>query len=57
MPAELKADVWLDGDDRMVKSSIDVGGGATYDATMSDFDKSVEISAPPADQVVTAPGS
>ena len=57
MPEELKADVWLDGDDRMVKSSIDVGGGATYDATMSDFDKPVEISAPPADQVVTAPGS
>jgi hypothetical protein len=57
MPDELKADVWLDGDDRMVKSSIDVGSGATYDATLSDFDKPVEITAPPADQVVVAPES
>jgi hypothetical protein len=56
LPGELKADVWLDGDDRMVKSSIDMGA-ATYDATMSDFDKPVEISAPPADQVMTAPGT
>lgn len=57
LPAELTADIWLDGDDRMVKSSIDLGGGATYDATMSDFDEPVEISAPPADQVMTAPGT
>ena len=56
MPAELTADIWLDGDDRMVKSSIDLGD-ATYDATMSDFDKPVDITAPPADQVVVAPGS
>ena len=56
MPADLTADIWLDGDDRMVKSSIDLGE-ATYDATMSDFDKPVDITAPPADQVVVAPGS
>jgi hypothetical protein len=41
----------------MVKSSIDVGSGATYDATLSDFEKPVEITAPPADQVLTPPAS
>jgi hypothetical protein len=56
LPPELTADIWLDGDDRMVRSSIDLGE-ATYDATMSDFGKPVDITAPPADQVVVAPGS
>ncbi len=56
MPAELKADVWLDGDDRMVKSSIELGQGTTYDATLSDFDKPVDISAPSADKILTLPG-
>jgi hypothetical protein len=55
LPADLKAVVCLDGEDRMVKSSIDLGE-ATYDATMGDFDKPVDISAPSADQVITTPG-
>jgi LppX/LprAFG-like lipoprotein len=53
MPAELTTDVWLDDENRMAKSSIDLGQGSTYDTTLSDFDKPVDIQAPPDDQVVT----
>jgi hypothetical protein len=52
MPQELEADVWLDDENRMAKSSIDIGQGATYDTTLSDFGDPVEITAPPASQVV-----
>ncbi len=53
MPAELTTDVWLDDEHRMARSSIDLGQGSTYDTTLSDFDKPVDIQAPPDDQVVT----
>ena len=53
MPAELTTDVWLDDENRMAKSSIDLGQGSTYDTTLSDFDKPVDIQAPSDDQVVT----
>lgn len=52
MPKELTADVWLDDQNRMAKSSIDLGQGGTYDTTLSDFDEPVDIQAPPASQVV-----
>ena len=52
MPKELTADVWLDDESRMVKSSIDLGEAGTYDTTLSDFDEPVDIKAPPASQVV-----
>jgi hypothetical protein len=55
MPQELKADVWLDDENRMAKSSIDLGQGNTYDTTLSDFGDPVEIKAPPASQVVEPP--
>ncbi len=57
LPQELKADVWLDDEGRMAKSSIELGQGATYETTLSNFGEPVEIKAPPADQVMTAPGT
>ncbi|MEO6512072.1 MAG: LppX_LprAFG lipoprotein [Nocardioides sp.] len=55
MPPELKADVWLDDESRMAKSSIDLGQGATYDTTLSNFGDPVDIAAPPASQVIEVP--
>ena len=56
MPAEVTASIWLDDQDRMVKTSIDLGP-SSYEATLSDFDKVVEVAAPPADQIVSPPAS
>lgn len=55
MPQELEADVWLDDENRMAKSSIDLGPVGSYDTTLSDFDKPVEIKAPDDSQVVEPP--
>jgi hypothetical protein len=56
LPPGMKITVWLDGQGRMAKSTMDMGA-IQYDATLSDFDKRVELEAPPADQVATPPGS
>ena len=40
----------------MAKTSMDMGA-IQYDATLSDFDKAVELEAPPKDQVVTPPAA
>ena len=48
--------VWLDDEGRMAKTSMGLGA-VQYDATLSDFDKAVELEAPPADQVVSPPAS
>ena len=56
MPAEVTASIWLDGQDRMVKTVINLGP-SSYEATLSDFDKVVDVTAPPADQVVSPPAS
>ena len=41
---------------RMAKTSMELGP-VQYDATLSDFDKPVELEAPPAGQVVSPPSS
>jgi len=56
LPPEMQFAVWLDDQDRMAKTSMAMGA-IQYDATLSDFDKPVELEAPPADQIVTPPGA
>jgi hypothetical protein len=56
MPAEMQIGVWLDDQDRMAKTSMAMGA-IQYDATLSDFDKQVELEAPPKDQIVTPPAA
>jgi hypothetical protein len=56
LPPEMQITVWLDDEDRMAKTSMNMGA-LVYDATLSDFDKAVELEAPPADQVATPPAS
>ena len=56
LPTEMTVGVWLDDLDRMVKAFMDMGA-VQYEAVLSDFDKPVDLKAPPADQVVTAPAS
>jgi hypothetical protein len=56
LPAQMQVTVWLDEQDRMAKTSMAMGA-IQYDATLSDFDKSVELQAPPKNQIVTPPGS
>jgi hypothetical protein len=46
--------VWLDDDGRMAKTSMGLGP-VQYDAALTDFDKPVELEAPPANQVVSPP--
>jgi hypothetical protein len=56
LPPEVTMVVWLDDEERMAKTSMELGP-VQYDATLSDFDKPVELEAPPADQVVSPPSS
>ena len=56
LPPEVTMVVWLDDEGRMAKTSMGLGA-VQYDATLSDFDKAVELEAPPADQVVSPPAS
>jgi outer membrane lipoprotein-sorting protein len=56
LPAEMEFTVWLDDQDRMAKTSMAMGP-VQYDATLSDFDKAVELEAPPKDQVVAPPAA
>ena len=56
LPPEVTMVVWLDDEGRMAKTSMGLGP-VQYDATLSDFDKAVELEAPPADQVVSPPAS
>ena len=56
LPAEMQITVWLDDEDRMAKTSMGMGA-IQYDATLSDFDKTVDLQAPPEDQVVTPPAA
>ena len=51
LPKTLTYTVWLDGQDRMRKVSFEILG-MTAVATMSDFDKPVEITAPPTNQTI-----
>jgi hypothetical protein len=54
LPSEMKVTVWLDGKDRMARSLMDMGA-VTYDATMTDFDKALDLQAPPAGEVTQQP--
>ena len=46
LPPEVTMVVWLDDEGRMAKTSMGLGA-VQYDATLSDFDKAVELEAPP----------
>jgi hypothetical protein len=48
-------DIWVDDQGRPVKTMVDFGTGSMT-ALLSDFGKSVDVQAPPASQVTTAPG-
>ncbi len=50
LPQEMKVTVWLDGRDRMARSVMNMGA-ITYDASMTAFDKALDLKAPPADQI------
>ncbi len=54
LPAEMKVTVWLDDQDRMARSVMDMGA-LKYDASMSDFDKALDLKPPPDDQVAQQP--
>jgi hypothetical protein len=54
LPPQMKITVWLDDQDRMAKTSMDMGQ-LVYVATLSDFDEPVELEAPPANQVAEPP--
>jgi hypothetical protein len=56
LPPEVTIVVWLDGEDRMAKTSMGMGA-IQYDATLTDFDRAVELEAPPADQIAEPPAS
>jgi hypothetical protein len=56
LPPEVTMVVWLDDEGRMAKTSMGLGP-VQYDATLSDFDRAVELEAPPADQVVSPPAA
>ena len=56
LPPEVTMVVWLDDEGRMAKTSMELGP-VQYDATLSDFDKPVELEAPTADQVISPPSS
>ena len=56
LPAEMQIQVWLDEQDRMAKTTMDMGA-ITYDASLTDFDKPVDLEAPPANQIAKPPAA
>ena len=54
LPAEVPVTIWLDDEGRMGKSSMGLGP-VQYVATLTDFDKQVDIQAPPKDQILPPP--
>lgn len=48
-------DIWVDDQGRAVKTVVDFGTGSMT-TVLSDFGKKVDVQAPPASQVTTAPG-
>ena len=53
-PTELVVDVWLDDQDRMVQTKMDLGA-VKYLATLSNLDAKVTLEAPPESKVITPP--
>jgi len=57
LPKKLTYQVWLDSEDRMRKTSMDMGKLGTMNMEVFDWGKDVDITAPPANQVVEMPGT
>lgn len=55
VPGDINQDVWLDSKGRMVQSKTAMGSTGNVTMNLSDFDKDVSISAPPASQVTELP--
>lgn len=56
VPASADENIWVDGQGRLVKTTVVVGSAETVTVLLSDFGKSVDVQAPPASEVTTAPG-
>lgn len=56
LPKTFTYDIWFDSDDHVVKMTADMGKQSSVDMTMSNFGESVDIKAPPADQIQVMPG-
>ena len=54
LPAEMQVTVWLDKQDRMARTSMNMGA-VVYDATLTDFDKPVDLKPPPDDKITKPP--
>lgn len=55
IPASANEDIWVDDQGRAVKTVVDFGTGSMT-TLLSDFGKQVDVQAPPASEVTTAPG-
>ncbi|GAB3862903.1 hypothetical protein GCM10028801_29390 [Nocardioides maradonensis] len=55
VPSSANEDIWVDDQGRAVKTVVDFGTGSMT-TLLSDFGKKVDVQAPPASQVTTAPG-
>ena len=55
MPKRLNYDIWLDDQSRMTKMTMDMGSQMKIDMRYFDWDKPVDISAPPASEVTDMP--
>lgn len=56
LPDTTTEDIWLDSEGRPVKTVVEMGALGKMTTTMSDFGKTVHITAPPASEVTTMPG-
>lgn len=56
LPKTLDYDIWLDDDNRMRKTLIEIPGGGTVEMVISDFGKDVDVKAPPASDISEMPG-
>ncbi len=57
LPKKLTYQVWLDDEDRMRRTSMDMGKLGTMQMDVFDWGQPVDISAPPANQVTEMPGT
>jgi hypothetical protein len=57
LPKTMSYDMWLDGDSRMARFTMLMKKVSKVTATYSDYGADVHVSAPPASQVTTLPGS
>lgn len=50
-------EIWLDGDHRLHRMTVDMGATGTMEVTLSDWGKQVSVEAPSPDQVTEMPGT